>query len=86
MSKFEEDAVNQIRTAINVIQVDEGKVGEAVANLHPTLQQGFMRMAIGFLTAVAGKEYVDARNEATRDLAKKLLGSLTSDDMFLPLI
>jgi hypothetical protein len=86
MTKFEEDAVEQIRSAINVIQVDENEVGRRLANLHPTLQQGFMRMIVGFLKEIAAKEYVDARNEAAHKLAKLLLEDVHEDNLYLPLI
>lgn len=86
MTKFEKDAVAQIKSAINVLQVDEDEVGAAIANLHPTLQQGFARIVVGFLKELAAKEYVDGRNDAAHKLAKLLLEDLTPEDMFLPLI
>lgn len=86
MSKFEDDAVNQIRSAINVIQVDEGDVGRRIAELHPTLQQGFARMVVGFLKAISEKDYVDGRNAATKLLAVKLLSGVSDDELYLPLI
>jgi hypothetical protein len=86
MSKFEDDAVDTIRSAINVIQVDEEEVGRRIANLHPTLQQGFARVIVGFLKSVAEKQYVDGRNEATKQLVTKLLDGVSDDDLYLPLI
>ncbi len=86
MTKFEDDAVEQISRAINVIQVDEEEVGRRLANIHPTLQQGFMRIVVGFLQEMAAKDYVDARNEYARDLAKLLLKDVNEGEMYLPLI
>jgi len=86
MSKFEDDAVEQISSAINVIQVDEGDVGRRIANLHPTLQQGFARIVMGFLKEMAEKTYVDGRNEATKRLAGKLMAGVSEDDLYLPLV
>jgi len=86
MTKFEEDAVAQIRSAINVLQVNEAEVGAEIANLHPTLQQGFARIVVGFLTELAAKEYVDERNEAAHKVAKLLLEDLTPEQLYLALI
>lgn len=86
MTKFEDEAVDQISRAINVIQVNEGDVGRRLSGLHPTLQQGFMRVIVGFLQSVAKKDYVDARNERTRDLARQMLDGLEDTDLYLPLI
>jgi hypothetical protein len=86
MRNVEKEAVDQIRTAINVMSCNEAEVGVGVANLHPTLQQGFARIAVSFLKEMAAKEYTDLRNEATHKLAKRLVEDLTPEDMFLPLV
>lgn len=86
MTKFEEDAVAKIKSAINVLQVNEAEVGAAIANLHPTLQQGFARIVVGFLKEMAAKEYVDSRNDAAHKLAKLLLEDIAQDEIHLPLI
>lgn len=44
--------------------------------LHPTLQQNFMRVVIGFIRGQTEKEYFDARNEATGELCKQLYEEL----------
>lgn len=71
---------------LNCLSCDERRIGFKIAEEHPTLQQSFMRAVIGFLQAEAAKTYVDARNEQTRDLAKRLLSGVSEDDLYLPLI
>lgn len=77
----------EIVDQLNCLSCNEADVGTAIAAKHPTLQQAFMRAVVGFLRAEAAKTYVDARNERTRDLARKLLSSVSDDsDLYLPLI
>lgn len=42
-------------------------------NDHPTLQQGMMSFCVAFMEEMAKKEYVDLRNEASRDLARQFI-------------
>lgn len=71
---------------LNCLSCNEQHIGFEIAEEHPTLQQSFMRAVIGFLQAEAAKTYVDARNERTHELAKKLLAGVAKDDLYLPLI
>jgi hypothetical protein len=41
------------------------KLGQELANDHPTLQQNKMRLACAFIEAMAAKPYVDARNKTS---------------------
>lgn len=43
---------------------------------HPTLQQQKMTLVMEFIKAFAELEYVDARNEASRDLARFITGAV----------
>jgi len=76
----------EIVRQLNCLSCNEGEIGAEIAAAHPTLQQSFMRAAVGFLQAVAKKDYVDARNERTRDLARRMLTGLEDTDLYLPLI
>jgi hypothetical protein len=58
---------------------------ERMAGNHPTLQQAFMRLCLGFIRAMAEKSYSDARNEASVRIAKAITGQ-QSDGMYLPTI
>jgi hypothetical protein len=60
-------------------------VAEIMANDHPTLQQGVMRLFVQYVNVMATKEYTDARNEASVNLAKKLVDEW-GDGPYLPLI
>lgn len=82
----EVEAAQQIADAINCISQENREVGVMLANIHPTLQQSFMRIVIGFLQEEARKTYVDLRNEATRDLARKLLEGIDESDLYMPLV
>ena len=72
MKKSEEyKKAMQIEDIINCMAINEELIGECLAEGHPTLQQGFMRLVKGFIKAEASKPYCDARNEATVKLAKE---------------
>lgn len=59
---------------------------EYLDNEHPTLQQEFMRsILIPALQYFAGMEWVDARNEGSQKLARKMLEPV-GDSYHLPLI
>ena len=75
----------EIENAINCMALNEELIGECIAEGHPTLQQGFMRLVKGFIKAEASKSYCDARNEATVKLAKEL-NNVPSLKNGLPLI
>jgi hypothetical protein len=60
-------------------------LAEAMVNDHPTLQQGKMRLVVAFIREMAKIQYTDARNEASVELAKKLVKEW-GDGPHLPLI
>jgi len=60
-------------------------LAEEMANDHPTLQQGTMRLFVAFVRAMAAKEYSDGRNEASVNLAKQLVNEW-GDGPYLPLV
>jgi hypothetical protein len=74
-TKDQEEAAQAISNFINRhgSSVSVGYVAELMANDHPTLQQGIMRMFVAFVREMAKKEYSDARNEASVNLAKTLV-------------
>ena len=82
----EQERAREISRQLNCLATDENKIGMELANDHPTLQQSAMRMVVGFLQAMKAKSYADGRNEASVELAKKLLDSVESTDLYLPLI
>ena len=85
MKKSEEKKAMQIEDILNCMCLDEELIGRCLAEGHPTLQQGFMRLVKGFIEAEASKPYFDARNEATVKLAKEL-NKVSSLHNGLPLI
>jgi len=66
-----------------------GKTDELVKELetmHPTLQQLFTRVCVGWLKSLAERKYYDGRNVASVKLAKKILQNLNEEDLRLPMI
>ena len=58
----------------------------AMANDHPTLQQLQMRLCLQFIREMAAKSYVDARNEGSREVARRIVGLLDKEPESLPFI
>lgn len=86
MKKSEEyKKAMQIGDILNCMCLDEELIGGCLAEAHPTLQQGFMRLVKGFVEAEAKKPFFDDRNEATVKLAKEL-NKVSSLHNGLPLI
>ena len=57
-----------------------------LANDHPTLQQGYMRLVYQFLKLMAAKTYTDARNEGSVKWARQIIQSTGEYGPSLPLI
>lgn len=55
-------------------------LAEEMLRDHPTLQQQTMRVIVEYLRGMAAKEYVDARNESSRDLARALVKTIDEDN------
>ena len=73
MSKVKEK-VSTIEDLCNTGSTGElHEVGRGLAEIHPTLQQNFMRVVIGFIQAEAEKQYYDDRNKATVELCRDLM-------------
>jgi hypothetical protein len=85
-AKDEKESAQQIVDALNCMSINETAVGALIAEQHPTLQQNFMRAAVGFLQAMKAKSYTDARNEGSQKLAQKMLDGLASEDLHLPFV
>lgn len=72
------ELTNQITNYLNTFSVDDRikELNTAMSSEHPTLQQNFTRMCVGWLEHVSTPEYyTDGRNESTKDfgiLFKKL--------------
>lgn len=82
----EQKSADTIMAALNCLSTNESMIGELMANDHPTLQQSAMRMVVGFIKSMAAKTYTDPRNEASVELAKRLLAGIGGDNTYLPLI
>ena len=86
MSKCEESAYRVISQQCNYMGTDLAEVGRLLAHDHPTLQQNFMRVVIGFIEEQATKDYSDLRNEATVNQCKKFRETYSEDGMYLPYV
>jgi len=84
--KSEEKAMREISSCINAMGNDLYEVGRLMAYDHPTLQQNFMRIVIGFIREESKKDYFDLRNEGTGNLCKKLIKIIEEDDVYLPFV
>ena len=81
-----EDLASQISNYVNGFGMSRPeRLAEVMVKDHPTLQQGKMRLFVAFVREMAKIEYPDARNEASVDLAKKLVKEW-GDGPYLPLI
>ena len=63
-----------------------GELAKELANDHPTLQQGIMRVCLAFIREMAAKQYVDARNEGSHEVAKRIVAMLDAEPERLPFI
>jgi len=83
-----EQLAQAISNFCNRMGTDQKAVARALANDHPTLQQGIMRLFVAFVQEMAQKSYTDARNERSVELARQIT-ALWQDSPYgppLPLI
>lgn len=85
-SKAETEAYKAISQQCNYMGTNLAEVGRMLANDHPTLQQNFMRIIIGFVETQADKEYSDLRNEATVNACKRFKETYSVDGLYLPYV
>lgn len=85
-TKNEQDAYKAISQHCNYMGTNLAEVGKLLAYDHPTLQQNFMRIVIGFIETQAEKEYSDLRNEVTVEQCKKFKETYSSDGLYLPYV
>lgn len=86
MTRSEDDSYNVISKQCNYMGTDLAEVGRLLAHDHPTLQQNFFRIVIGFIEAQSEKTYCDLRNEATVEQCKKFRETYPEDGMYLPYV
>lgn len=81
------EQANEITDILNGNSMKAGKIGSEIASFaHPTLQQNFMRMAVGFIKEQATNGRPDGRNEQTVELCKKIWTSWGEMEPCLPFI
>lgn len=80
MNEYEAKAEKEVREFAETFSRFANRLGrcnkgavKALANDHPTLQQNVMRFFLEFCQEMAQKPYSDARNEASVELAKKIV-------------
>jgi len=64
---------------VNNYNCKEDQFVEKILNDHPTLQQSSMRVILKVVEGMAAKEYVDGRNQSSRDVCRKLLAGYTEE-------
>lgn len=82
----EKESADAISRQCNYMGVDLAEVGKLLAWDHPTLQQNFMRIIIGFVNAQAEKDYSDLRNDATVEICKKFREMYPEEGLYLPYV
>jgi len=83
------EKARQIESMVNTYCHEElEELGERLAEMHPTLQQNFMRVVRAFIKTQAEKKYWDKRNEDTVKICRELWRILKETDYCggLPLI
>jgi len=73
------DAVSRFANRYGASPDARKTLATLLANDHPTLQQGVMRLFVAFVQEMAAKPYVDARNERSRDLARQITALWDND-------
>lgn len=68
----------KIEREVNVMGGTD-EIGYLLSKMHPTLQQDFMRIAVSFIMHMSESSMVDARNEKTHEVCKKLSEVLDDD-------
>jgi len=81
-----QETVNKIESLVNNFGFDTEAVAVGLRKTHPTLQQGVMRFAVAFIREMAKEGWVDGRNQAAHELAKKLAAVIGEDGGYLPFI
>lgn len=78
MAKNAKELAENISDFVNVMSRDNSEFINAMAMEHPTLQQAFTRLCIQWLEHMASlrDHEIDARNKASRDMARALIESL----------
>lgn len=71
----ERAAADALINHVNRYSSDMSGVAAALTQTHPTLQQGVMRVFVAFVREMAAKPYTDARNEASAEVARKIVAS-----------
>jgi len=68
------ELAKEISNFVNGARPEEIKeLALLMSNDHPTLQQNTMGLAAHFIQAMATKNYVDARNEASKEMALSMI-------------
>lgn len=84
MGDIEEKAAHQLIDAVNSISLNSKEVAELLAREHPTLQQDFMRVCLSYIKVMSEKTRgIDLRNQASVDVAKKIVSKIEYEDFFL---
>lgn len=76
-----------VRTVLNSLSDEPTEIFvEQMTREHRTLQQNMTKLAVEWLKQMAKTEMFDLRNQASVELAKKLLEGKTEYDLALPTV
>lgn len=79
--------VETVSEMLNVFGFNTEGFCKLFSREHRTIQQGFTRLCVEWLKTCASDNYCyDGRNEASHEVAKKLLENICEDDISLPFI
>ena len=80
-------AAMALSDALNEIGWSPKRFAESTVTLHRTIQQNLMRTIVEIIKTFGSEEYkADSRNQATKDLCKKIISTGVLNNSYLPFI
>lgn len=68
-----EEMSRYVNTTSSTEKIED--LAEKLVHDHPTLQQNYMRLAMAIIEAFANKDYVDGRNEKSKEMAQVFMNA-----------
>lgn len=69
---------------VNDMCFEDKELAEKMSKTHPTLQQNFMRLCVGFIVRMSQKPFYDDRNKVSVELAKKMVEAIKDEGSYIP--
>lgn len=86
-SSSEYKTIQQIENAVNSFGWNPRKFAACIPTMHRTLQQKLFRTILEVIEFMSSDEYMtDGRNQASKEMAKKIVDTGVLKDLYIPLI